>query len=66
MLPRDVPRLVVEAGATDAWYKYAGSNGAVMGLDRFGVSAPGGELFKHFGLDTEGVLHKARELLRSS
>jgi len=66
VLPRDVPRLVVEAGATDAWYKYAGSNGAVMGLDRFGVSAPGGELFKHFGLDTEGVLHKARELLRSS
>jgi transketolase len=65
VLPRDTPRLIVEAGSTDAWYKYVGSSGAVMGLDRFGESAPGDELFKHFGLDTEGVLHKARELLRS-
>jgi len=64
VLPQDIPRLVVEAGSTEAWYKYAGSNGAILGLDRFGESAPGGELFKHFGLDTEGVLHKARELLR--
>ncbi|MEF8823301.1 MAG: transketolase [Desulfohalobiaceae bacterium] len=66
VLPQDVPRLVVEAGTTEAWYKYVGSNGAILGLDRFGESAPGGELFKHFGLDTEGVLHKARELLRRS
>jgi transketolase len=65
VLPQDIPRLVVEAGSTDAWYKYVGSSGAILGLDRFGESAPGGELFKHFGLDTEGVLHKARELLRS-
>jgi transketolase len=65
VLPQDIPRLVVEAGTTEAWYKYVGSNGAVLGLDRFGESAPGAELFKHFGLDTEGVLHKARELLRS-
>ena len=64
VLPQDIPRLVVEAGSTDAWYKYVGSSGAILGLDRFGESAPGGELFKHFGLDTEGVLHKARELLR--
>ena len=65
VLPRDIPRLVVEAGSTALWYKYVGSSGAVMGLDSFGESAPGGELFRHFGLDTEGVLHKARELLRS-
>ncbi len=64
VLPQDIPRLVVEAGTTEAWYKYVGSSGAILGLDRFGESAPGGELFKHFGLDTEGVLHKARELLR--
>jgi len=66
VLPQDTQRLVVEAGTTAPWYKYAGTKGAVMGLDRFGESASGGELFRHFGLDEEGVLHKARELLRGS
>ena len=49
-------RVVVEAGVTAAWYKYAGSNGKVIGLDRFGESAPAGELFKLFGFTTENVV----------
>ena len=49
-------RLVVEAGVTDAWWKYAGSNGKVLGLDRFGESAPAGELFKEFGFTVENVI----------
>ena len=57
VLPPSVTRrLVVEAGVTDAWWKYAGSNGKVLGLDRFGESAPAGELFKEFGFTVENVI----------
>lgn len=65
VLPRDgTPRLVIEAGVTGGWWKYCGENGYVLGLDSFGASAPGDELFAHFGLDVEGVLQKAREMLQ--
>ena len=56
-------RVVIEAGVTDAWWLYAGANGRVIGLDRFGESAPAGELFKHFGFSVENVLKIARETL---
>jgi transketolase len=57
VLPPSVSkRLVVEAGVTDSWWKYAGSNGKVLGLDRFGESAPAGELFKEFGFTVENVV----------
>ncbi len=57
VLPASVGRrVVVEAGVTDAWYKYAGSQGKVIGLDRFGESAPAGELFKEFGFTVENVV----------
>ena len=49
VLPKGVPRVAVEAGVTDGWYKYVGLDGTVVGLDRFGESAPAGALFKHFG-----------------
>ena len=55
VLPAGVPRVAVEAGVTDGWYKYVGLDGAVIGLDRFGESAPAGELFKHFGITAEAV-----------
>ncbi|MCP4076217.1 MAG: transketolase [Gammaproteobacteria bacterium] len=48
-------RVAVEAAVTDAWYKYVGLNGVVVGIDRFGESAPAGELFKHFGFTAENV-----------
>jgi len=48
-------RVAVEAAVTDAWYKYVGLNGVVIGIDRFGESAPAGELFKHFGFTAENV-----------
>jgi len=56
VLPRGVPRVAVEAGVTDFWRKYVGLEGAVVGLDRFGESAPAGELFKHFGFTPEKVV----------
>jgi transketolase len=49
MPPPGPCRITVEAGTGQGWYKYVGLNGGVIGLDRFGESAPGGELFKHFG-----------------
>ena len=56
VLPRGVPRVAVEAGVTDYWRKYVGLEGAVIGIDRFGESAPGGELFKYFGFTPENVV----------
>jgi transketolase len=64
VLPRGVPRVAVEAGVTDGWRKYVGLEGAVLGLDRFGESAPGGELFKHFGFTAEKVAAAAREIIK--
>jgi len=64
VLPPNLPRVAVEAGVTEGWRKYVGLDGAVVGIDRFGESAPAGELFKHFGFTAEhvaaavkGVLH---------
>jgi transketolase len=49
-------RVAVEAGVSDGWYKYVGFDGKVIGLDRFGESAPAGELFKEFGFTVENVV----------
>jgi transketolase len=49
-------RVAVEAAVTDGWYKYVGLNGKVVGIDRFGESAPAGQLFKEFGFTAENVL----------
>ena len=64
VLPSGVTaRVVVEAGVTEAWYKYAGSNGKVIGLDRFGESAPAAELFKLFGFTTENVVSAVESVM---
>jgi transketolase len=64
VLPPSVSkRVVVEAGVTDAWWKYAGSNGKVIGLDRFGESAPAGQLFKEFGFTVENVVANVEAVL---
>ena len=49
-------RVAVEAAVTDGWYKYVGMNGKVIGINRFGESAPAGQLFKEFGFTMENVL----------
>ncbi len=63
VLPPDCPRLVIEAGATDGWWRYAGDRGAVLGLDRFGHSAPAKALFEHFGFTVPAVVAAAKRLL---
>ena len=62
VLPPGGARLVVEAGATDGWWRYAGGRGAVLGLDRFGHSAPAKALFEHFGFTVAAVVAAARQL----
>jgi transketolase len=56
VLPAGVPRVAVEAGVTDGWRKYVGLEGAVIGLDRFGESAPAEKLFAHFGITADAVV----------
>ncbi len=64
VLPRSITaRVAVEAGVTDGWMKYVGFAGKVVGINTFGESAPGGELFKHFGFTTEKVIEAVTDLL---
>ncbi len=63
VLPKGTPRVAVEAGVTDYWRKYVGLDGAVVGLDRFGESAPAGELFKEFGFTVDNVVKAVKSLL---
>ena len=63
VLPRAVRRLAIEAGVTDYWRKYVGLEGAVVGLDRFGESAPAADIFKLFGFTAENVAAQAKKLL---
>ncbi|WP_369585297.1 transketolase [Kingella oralis] len=63
VLPADLPKVAVEAGVSDGWYKYVGLNGKVVGLDRFGESAPADELFKLFGFTVENVVAAVKAVL---
>ena len=63
MLPPGVPRVAVEAGVSDYWRKYVGLGGRVIGLDRFGESAPADELFSLFGFTVDHVAAVIEELI---
>jgi len=63
VLLEKLPRVAVEAGVTDFWRKYVGLEGAVVGLDRFGESAPAPDLFKHFGFTPENVATAVKSIL---
>lgn len=64
VLPKSVKvRVAMEAGATMAWYRYVGLDGAVLGLDHFGASSPADRLFVEFGLTSERVVKVVKELL---
>ncbi|MGG6238324.1 transketolase [Nodosilinea sp. AN01ver1] len=64
VLPKAVTkRLAVEAGITMGWCRYVGAEGDVIGVDRFGASAPGGLVMEKFGFTVENVVSKAKALL---
>jgi len=65
VLPRSVrARLAVEAGASISWGRWVGLDGDVVGIDRFGASAPGATVLEKLGFSTENVLARARALLQ--
>jgi transketolase len=55
-------RVAIEAGVTGLWYQYVGLDGKVIGIDRFGISAPGATVFKELGITTEAVVQAAQSL----
>ena len=66
VLPPGVPRVAIEAGVTDYWRKYVGLEGAVVGIDRFGESAPAVELFKFFGFTVENVVKTVQSTIQKA
>jgi len=63
VLPAKLPRIAVEAGVTDFWWKYVRGDGAVLGVDRYGESAPASAVFRHFGLTAENLTAAVRAVL---
>jgi transketolase len=64
--PRIKARVAVEAGVTSCWASFVGDNGRVIGVDRFGASAPASQLFEHYGLTVENVSQAVRDSLAAS
>jgi transketolase len=64
VLPAGVPKLAVEAGVTVGWWKYVGSDGDVIGLDRFGASAPGPKVLAELGFGAENIAARAKKLAK--
>ena len=60
VLPPGVPRIAVEAAAPQSWYRWVGENGVIMGIERFGESAPYQRIYKEFGLTVDGIVAEAR------
>ena len=57
-------RVCVEAGASMPWYKYAGLDGKIIGVDEYGISGPAKQLFNHYGFTTENVVNTAKSLVK--
>jgi transketolase len=64
LFPEATPKVAIEAGATLGWYKYIGHNGAVIGLDRFGASAPGAIALDKLGINVPNVVEHAKKLVK--
>jgi transketolase len=64
LFPENTPKLAVEAGATMGWYKYIGHNGGVIGIDRFGASAPGPIALEKLGINVANVVEHAKKLVK--
>ena len=56
-------RLAVEAAVAQPWHRWVGDHGAMLGIERFGASAPAPRIYQEFGLTVDNVVRKAKELL---
>ncbi len=63
VLPQDIPKVVIEAGVTTYWYQFIQGKGRIIGLDHYGVSAPGPEVYKYFNMTVEAILGNIYEVL---
>jgi len=63
VLPPGVPKLAIEAGVTLGWERYVGEDGDIIGLDRFGASAPGGVALAKLGFNVDNVVDRVCALL---
>jgi transketolase len=63
VLPREIPVLAIEAGVSNFWRAYTGFEGDVLGIDRYGESAPAAEVARELGLTVEAVCARARQLV---
>jgi transketolase len=64
LLPEGTPKISLEAGATMGWYKYVGTNGVAIGIDRFGASAPGPIAMEKLGISVANVVEHAKKLVK--
>ncbi|NYF79134.1 transketolase [Granulicella arctica] len=64
LLPEGTPKLAVEAGATMGWWKYVGHNGGIIGVDRFGASAPGPLVMEKLGVSVPHIVELAKKLVK--
>ena len=62
-MPGAGARMAIEAGVTDGWWRWVGPRGRILGLDRYGESAPAKDVFEYFGFTVDNTLEMARELL---
>jgi len=63
VIGKDLPKIAIEAGIRQGWDGLIGRNGGFVGMNSFGASAPGAALFEHFGITTDAVVAKAKEML---
>ena len=67
MLPPSIhARIAVEAGVTQGWHRYVGDRGDMIGMDRFGASAPGPVLMRNYGFTVENICQRALALLKGN
>ncbi len=65
VLPDELPAVAVEAGHPDTWWRYVGRNGRVIGIDRFGESAPAPALYAHFGITADAIAAAVRDVIEA-
>jgi len=63
VIGKDLPKIAIEAGIRQGWSPLLNREDGFVGMNDFGASGPGGELFEHFGITTQAVVSKAKEML---
>jgi transketolase len=66
VLPPGVPRIAIEAAAPQSWYRWVGERGVILGIERFGESAPYQRIYQEFGLTAARVVEAAKQLAARS